>query len=225
MRGVVDSRCAQTAELGQRWRWVQVFEDKGELTGLFHCAFNCSMGWHEAPNLFAHNTDHWQLHAHFYPPLLRSATVRKFMVGFELLAEAQRDLPAKQAATQLRATSAVHDLAIDSLGKLSAGEADNRERVQKFVRQRRADRPRRPGPLTATQGAARQCVWMNAAWLGMLSAAWTMAWRWRSSIVSASMGRRSTSGSWRSGQFIWPMCTASQLALPNKSSPLVTNLP
>ena len=40
---------------------------------------------------------HWQLHAHFYPPLLRSATVRKFMVGYEMLAEAQRDLTAEQA--------------------------------------------------------------------------------------------------------------------------------
>ena len=45
---------------------------------------------------------HWQLHAHFYPPLLR-ATVRKFMVGYELLAETQRDLTAEEAAERLRA--------------------------------------------------------------------------------------------------------------------------
>uniref|UniRef100_A0A6I8P449 Galactose-1-phosphate uridylyltransferase n=1 Tax=Ornithorhynchus anatinus TaxID=9258 RepID=A0A6I8P449_ORNAN len=45
---------------------------------------------------------HWQLHAHYYPPLLRSATVRKFMVGYEMLAQAQRDLTPEQAAERLR---------------------------------------------------------------------------------------------------------------------------
>jgi UDPglucose--hexose-1-phosphate uridylyltransferase len=58
------------------------------------------MGWHAARN--EGNQPHWQLHAHFYPPLLRSATVRKFMVGYEMLAEAQRDLTAEQAAQRLR---------------------------------------------------------------------------------------------------------------------------
>jgi UDPglucose--hexose-1-phosphate uridylyltransferase len=48
-----------------------------------------------------HQTDH--LHLHVYPPLLRSATVRKFMVGYELLAEPQRDLTPEQAAERLRA--------------------------------------------------------------------------------------------------------------------------
>jgi len=48
------------------------------------------------------------LHAHFYPPLLRSATVRKFMVGFEMLAETQRDLTPEQAAERLRALSPIH---------------------------------------------------------------------------------------------------------------------
>ena len=48
------------------------------------------------------------MHAHFYPPLLRSATVRKFMVGFEMLAEAQRDLTPEQAAEKLRAVSDLH---------------------------------------------------------------------------------------------------------------------
>jgi len=44
----------------------------------------------------------WTLHAHFYPPLLRSATVRKFMVGFELLASPQRDITPETAAETLR---------------------------------------------------------------------------------------------------------------------------
>lgn len=74
---------------------------------LFSCSFPYSMGWHGAPYNANDNT-HWQLHAHFYPPLLRSASVRKFMVGYELLAETQRDLTAEQAAALLRAVSDVH---------------------------------------------------------------------------------------------------------------------
>ncbi|AJR09014.1 UDP-glucose--hexose-1-phosphate uridylyltransferase [Photobacterium gaetbulicola] len=77
---------------------------------LFKCSFPYSMGWHYAP-FFKDgdtSTEHWQLHAIFYPPLLRSATVRKFMVGYEMLAESQRDLTAEQAADKLRALSDVH---------------------------------------------------------------------------------------------------------------------
>ena len=74
---------------------------------LFETSFPYSMGWHGAPQ--DNNDDgHWQLHAHFYPPLLRSATVRKFMVGYEMLGEAQRDLTAEQAAERLRALSEKH---------------------------------------------------------------------------------------------------------------------
>ena len=218
IQGVVDTWCAQTAELGQRYRWVQVFENKGALMGcsnphphgqvwacdylpnealdedsqqrawlqrsgqpllldyvrreedlaervvvqtehwlavvpfwatwpfetlllprfavqrlpqltagqradlalalqqlttrydnLFECSFPYSMGWHGAP-FEPGPVAHWQLHAHFYPPLLRSATVRKFMVGFEMLAEAQRDLTPEQAAAALRSQSLTHYL-------------------------------------------------------------------------------------------------------------------
>ena len=74
---------------------------------LFATRFPYSMGWHGAP--FAPgDQDHWQLHAHFYPPLLRSATVKKFMVGFELLAEAQRDITPEEAAARLRALPDEH---------------------------------------------------------------------------------------------------------------------
>jgi UDPglucose--hexose-1-phosphate uridylyltransferase len=59
---------------------------------LFEVSFPYSFGWHAG-----------QLHAHFYPPLLRSATVRKFMVGYEMLGEAQRDIGPEQAAERLRA--------------------------------------------------------------------------------------------------------------------------
>ncbi|MDO8774229.1 MAG: UDP-glucose--hexose-1-phosphate uridylyltransferase [Burkholderiaceae bacterium] len=74
---------------------------------LFQCSFPYSMGWHGAP-FDGRDCAPWQLHAHFYPPLLRSASVRKFMVGFEMLAEAQRDLTPEQAAQQLRAVSDLH---------------------------------------------------------------------------------------------------------------------
>jgi UDPglucose--hexose-1-phosphate uridylyltransferase len=75
---------------------------------LFECSFPYSMGWHGAPFEAPGAPSGWGLHAHFYPPLLRSATVRKFMVGFEMLAEAQRDLTPEQAAARLRAVSPVH---------------------------------------------------------------------------------------------------------------------
>ncbi|MFQ5859618.1 MAG: galactose-1-phosphate uridylyltransferase, partial [Anaerolineae bacterium] len=74
---------------------------------LFEISFPYSMGWHGAPT-DGGEYPYWQLHAHFYPPLLRSATVRKFMVGYEMLAEPQRDLTAEQAAEQMRALSEVH---------------------------------------------------------------------------------------------------------------------
>jgi UDPglucose--hexose-1-phosphate uridylyltransferase len=67
---------------------------------LFRQAFPFSMGWHQAP-FGEGDPAAWQLHAHFYPPLLR-ATVRKFMVGYELLSEPQRDLTPEEAAGRLR---------------------------------------------------------------------------------------------------------------------------
>jgi UDPglucose--hexose-1-phosphate uridylyltransferase len=74
---------------------------------LFKCSFPYSMGWHGAP-YGATDVAHWQLHAHFYPPLLRSAKVRKFMVGYEMMAEAQRDLTPETAADMLREAGALH---------------------------------------------------------------------------------------------------------------------
>jgi UDPglucose--hexose-1-phosphate uridylyltransferase len=74
---------------------------------LFARLFPYSWGWHQAP-FGGEESPGWQLHAHVYPPLLRSATVRKFMVGYELLAEAQRDLTAEDAAAHLRGVSATH---------------------------------------------------------------------------------------------------------------------
>ena len=94
---------AERAELGSFLKSLLSAYDR-----LFEVSFPYSMGWHGAP--FAPGAgaadpavEHWQLHAHVYPPLLRSATVKKFMVGYELLAEPQRDLTPEQAAARLRA--------------------------------------------------------------------------------------------------------------------------
>ncbi|WP_283150675.1 galactose-1-phosphate uridylyltransferase [Silvimonas soli] len=77
---------------------------------LFNTSFPYSMGWHGAPSHAANDGQHWQLHAHFYPPLLRSASVRKFMVGYEMMAETQRDITPEQAAERLQQLSEVHYL-------------------------------------------------------------------------------------------------------------------
>lgn len=76
---------------------------------LFQTSFPYSAGMHQSPvNDGPHPEWHW--HMHFYPPLLRSASVKKFMVGYEMLANPQRDITAEKAAAQLRELSTVHFL-------------------------------------------------------------------------------------------------------------------
>ena len=74
---------------------------------LFQASFPYSMGWHGA-SFFSNSKDAWRLHAHIYPPLLRSSTIRKFMVGYEMLAEVQRDISPEQASARLRECSTLH---------------------------------------------------------------------------------------------------------------------
>ena len=74
---------------------------------LFSVSFPYTMGWHGAPTDEG-DYGHWQLHAHFYPPLLRSATVKKFMVGYEMLSEPQRDITPELAAQKLKSLSETH---------------------------------------------------------------------------------------------------------------------
>jgi len=69
---------------------------------LFGVSFPYSMGFHQRPTDGAPHPE-WHFHAHFFPPLLRSATVRKFLVGYEMLATPQRDITAESAAARLRA--------------------------------------------------------------------------------------------------------------------------
>ena len=74
---------------------------------LFEISFPYSMGFHQAPFDGAPHPE-WRLHMHFYPPLLRSATVKKFMVGFEMLGTPGRDITPEAAAERLREMSEVH---------------------------------------------------------------------------------------------------------------------
>jgi len=74
---------------------------------LFEVSFPYSMGFHQAPTDGLPHPE-WVLHAHFYPPLLRSASVKKFMVGYEMLAMPQRDLTPETAAERLKGLAVVH---------------------------------------------------------------------------------------------------------------------
>jgi UDPglucose--hexose-1-phosphate uridylyltransferase len=74
---------------------------------LFETSFPYTMGFHQQPTDGSPHPE-WHLHAHYYPPLLRSATVRKFMVGYELLASPQRDFTPEYAAERLRSVPEQH---------------------------------------------------------------------------------------------------------------------
>lgn len=102
------SRITDLSEEQQADLSIALKEITTRYDNLFQCSFPYCMGWHGAPFSLGDNSDHWQVHASFLPPLLRSATVRKFMVGYEMFAESQRDLTPEQAAEKLRAVSNVH---------------------------------------------------------------------------------------------------------------------
>ena len=74
---------------------------------LFETSFPYAMGFHQAP-FDGRLHPEWVLHGHFYPPLLRSATVRKFMAGYEMLVMPQRDITPESAAQRLRSLSDLH---------------------------------------------------------------------------------------------------------------------
>ena len=74
---------------------------------LFETSFPYTMGFHQAPT-DGEPHEEWHFHAHFYPPLLRSAMVRKYMVGFELLGMPQWDITPETAAERLKALPVLH---------------------------------------------------------------------------------------------------------------------
>ena len=93
----------------ERLSWAQIIQDiTRRYDNLFDCSFPYSMGVYQKPT----DGGEWSgfvMHQTFLPPLLRSATVRKFMVGFELCAEPQRDLTAEEAAKELRCASSARE--------------------------------------------------------------------------------------------------------------------
>ncbi|CAN8101923.1 unnamed protein product [Discula destructiva] len=85
------------------WFAEAVQEVTRRYDNLFECSFPYSSGIHQAPiDCTEDEAENSYFHMHFYPPLLRSATVRKFLVGYEMLAEPQRDITPEQAAARLR---------------------------------------------------------------------------------------------------------------------------
>lgn len=97
-----DLNASEVSALAEVFKQVTTHYDN-----LFEISFPYSMGFHQAPaDRLAH--PEWVLHAHFYPPLLRSATVRKFMVGYEMLGMPQRDITPETAAERLNAMSGTH---------------------------------------------------------------------------------------------------------------------
>ena len=112
---------------------------------LFDVSFPYSMGFHQKPTDGAAHAE-WQMHAHFYPPLLRSATVKKFMVGFEMLGSPQRDITPESAAARLRDAPAVHYL----------DRPQRRERLETAARP--PDLPRASARVDRNQGATHAGV-------------------------------------------------------------------
>jgi UDPglucose--hexose-1-phosphate uridylyltransferase len=104
VRSIPDLSAAERNALADALHHLTVRYDN-----LFRTSFPYSMGFHQQPSDGA-EYPYWHLHAHFYPPLLRSATVRKFMVGYEMLGTPQRDITAEQAAARLREQSDMHYL-------------------------------------------------------------------------------------------------------------------
>lgn len=136
---LTDLGTAQRADLAVALHGLTVRYDN-----LFNTHFPYSMGWHGAPRSET-SIEHWQLHAHFYPPLLRSASVRKFMVGYEMLAEAQRDLTPESAAAVLSEQPDMHYLnsRLFEDGNNALASAD---KVLSAPTRHRSDRSRRATP-------------------------------------------------------------------------------
>jgi len=93
---------------------------------LFRTSFPYSMGFHQRPTDGKEHAE-WHFHAHFFPPLLRSATIKKFMVGFEQLASPQRDLTPELAAERLREMPEQHYLSFDGTSGIAASSSMERK--------------------------------------------------------------------------------------------------
>ena len=104
MTSLLDMNEAQRGDLADAMVRLNIRYDN-----LFQTSFPYSMGIHQAPSDGAGHP-HWHFHIHYYPPLLRSRSVKKFMVGYEMMAMPQRDLTAEAAAARIREQAEVHYL-------------------------------------------------------------------------------------------------------------------
>ncbi len=102
VRHLNDMTTAERGELADIIKRLTIRYDN-----LFECSFPYSAGMHQSPTDGAEHPE-WDWHMHFYPPLLRSAEVKKFMVGYEMLATPQRDITPESSAARLRAVSETH---------------------------------------------------------------------------------------------------------------------
>jgi UDPglucose--hexose-1-phosphate uridylyltransferase len=102
VQNILELTDAERTDLADIYKKLTVMYDN-----LFETSFAYSAGLHQAPT---DGEDHpeWHLHMHFYPPLLRSASVKKFMVGYEMLGTPQRDITAEGAAKRLRDLPKMH---------------------------------------------------------------------------------------------------------------------
>jgi UDPglucose--hexose-1-phosphate uridylyltransferase len=94
---LVEFKASEVTDLSHILQQVTSIYDK-----VFETPFPYSMGFHQSPTDDEQHPE-WHFHAHFFPPLLRSATIRKFMVGFEMLGTPQRDITPESAAKRLKA--------------------------------------------------------------------------------------------------------------------------
>lgn len=102
------ARCISDLSESQKNCWAEVLRDTLiRYDNLFEASFPYSMGLHQMPTDGA-TYESFQFHQHFYPPLLRSATIRKFLVGYEMMGEPQRDITAESAAERLRSLPGKH---------------------------------------------------------------------------------------------------------------------
>ena len=99
---ITDLTEGERSDFADMYRQLTIMYDN-----LFEVSFPYSAGIHQAPTDGKAHPE-WHLHMHFYPPLLRSASVKKFMVGYEMLAAPQRDITAEGAAERLRSLPKVH---------------------------------------------------------------------------------------------------------------------
>lgn len=102
MQNILQLNDKERTDLADIYKKLTIMYDN-----LFETSFAYSAGIHQAPTDGKEHPE-WHLHMHFYPPLLRSATVKKFMVGYEMLATPQRDITAEQAAQRLRNLPEIH---------------------------------------------------------------------------------------------------------------------